>query len=38
MTEVLLDLTAGLAAETTERALEELREAGVELSGKPVVQ
>jgi len=34
---VLLDLTAGVAAETTERALEELRSAGVELSGKPVV-
>ncbi|WP_086562183.1 isochorismatase family protein [Streptomyces africanus] len=37
-THVLLDLTAGVARETTERALEELREAGVELSGKPVVQ
>ncbi|MEV7077116.1 nicotinamidase [Streptomyces sp. NPDC093516] len=37
-TQVLLDLTAGVAAETTERALEELREAGVELTGKPVVQ
>ncbi|MFI6852625.1 isochorismatase family protein [Streptomyces sp. NPDC050416] len=37
-THVLLDLTAGVAQETTERALEELREAGVELSGKPVVQ
>ncbi|MFF8730237.1 isochorismatase family protein [Streptomyces sp. NPDC015171] len=36
-TQVLLDLTAGVAAETTERALEELREAGVELAGKPVV-
>jgi nicotinamidase/pyrazinamidase len=36
-TQVLLDLTAGVAEETTERALEELREAGVELSGKPVV-
>ena len=36
-TQVLLDLTAGVAAETTERALEELRAAGVELSGKPVV-
>ncbi|MEV0690493.1 nicotinamidase [Streptomyces sp. NPDC050388] len=35
---VLLDLTAGVAAQTTERALEELRGAGVELSGKPVVQ
>ncbi|GAA0468981.1 isochorismatase family protein [Streptomyces stramineus] len=37
-TQVLLDLTAGVAAGTTERALEELRDAGVELSGKPVVQ
>ncbi|MFF5855573.1 isochorismatase family protein [Streptomyces sp. NPDC012751] len=36
-TQVLLDLTAGVAAQTTERALEELREAGVELTGKPVV-
>lgn len=36
-TQVLLDLTAGVAEGTTERALEELREAGVELSGKPVV-
>ncbi|MEU1851850.1 nicotinamidase [Streptomyces sp. NPDC019990] len=37
-THVLLDLTAGVSHATTERALEELREAGVELSGKPVVQ
>ncbi|MEH6375552.1 isochorismatase family protein [Streptomyces sp. KLMMK] len=36
-THVLLDLTAGVAPGTTERALEELRDAGVELSGKPVV-
>jgi nicotinamidase/pyrazinamidase len=36
-TQVLLDLTAGVAEGTTERALEEMREAGVELSGKPVV-
>ncbi|MBQ0988349.1 isochorismatase family protein [Streptomyces sp. F63] len=36
-TRVLLDLTAGVAAESTERTLEELREAGVELQGKPVV-
>jgi nicotinamidase/pyrazinamidase len=36
-TRVLLDLTAGVAADPTERALEELRGAGVELSGKPVV-
>ncbi|MFE1246523.1 nicotinamidase [Streptomyces sp. NPDC058735] len=37
-TRVLLDLTAGVAAETTERALEELREGGVELTGEPVVR
>ncbi|MFJ2926353.1 nicotinamidase [Streptomyces massasporeus] len=37
-TQVLLDLTAGVAQESTERALEELRAAGVELTGKPVVQ
>ncbi|MFF1644699.1 isochorismatase family protein [Streptomyces sp. NPDC058240] len=36
-THVLLDLTAGVAEETTERALEELRRVGVKLSGKPVV-
>ncbi|MGW4228690.1 isochorismatase family protein [Streptomyces sp. NPDC004980] len=36
-THVLLDLTAGVAEGTTERALEELRAAGVALSGKPVV-
>ncbi|MER7174046.1 isochorismatase family protein [Streptomyces mesophilus] len=36
-THVLLDLTAGVAEDSTERALEELRAAGVELSGKPVV-
>ncbi|MEV8454498.1 isochorismatase family protein [Streptomyces sp. NPDC052095] len=36
-THVLLDLTAGVAEETTERALEELRRAGVKLTGKPVV-
>ena len=36
-TRVLLDLTAGVAAATTERALEELRHAGVELSGEPLV-
>jgi nicotinamidase/pyrazinamidase len=34
---VLLDLTAGVAPATTERALAELRDAGVELTGKPVV-
>jgi nicotinamidase/pyrazinamidase len=36
-TQVLLDLTAGVAEETTELAVEEMRKAGVELSGKPVV-
>lgn len=36
-THVLLELTAGVAEGSTERALEELRAAGVELSGKPVV-
>ena len=36
-TQVLLDLTAGVAEESTARALDELREAGVELTGKPVV-
>ncbi|WP_326697739.1 isochorismatase family protein [Streptomyces sp. NBC_01754] len=36
-TRVLLNLTAGVAEGTTERALAELRTAGVALSGKPVV-
>lgn len=36
-THVLLDLTAGVAEATTDRALAELRAAGVVLSGKPVV-
>lgn len=36
-TRVLLELTAGVAADTTEAALEQLREAGVELVGRPVV-
>ncbi|MFD9224379.1 isochorismatase family protein [Streptomyces sp. NPDC060064] len=36
-TTVLLDLTAGVAEATTERALEELRGAGVELTGKPML-
>ncbi|MBT2469699.1 nicotinamidase [Streptomyces sp. ISL-66] len=36
-THVLLDLTAGVAPHTTTRALAELRAAGVELSGTPVV-
>jgi nicotinamidase/pyrazinamidase len=36
-TTVLLDLTAGVTPATTEAALAELRAAGVELTGKPVV-
>jgi nicotinamidase/pyrazinamidase len=36
-THVLLDLTAGVAEATTEQAKEQLREAGVELTGKPIV-
>ena len=35
---VLLDLTAGVAQETTTRALTALREADVELTGAPVVR
>ncbi|MFE0647220.1 isochorismatase family protein [Streptomyces sp. NPDC059534] len=34
---VLLDYTAGVAADTTGLALDELRAAGVELTGRPVV-
>lgn len=34
---VLLDYTAGVAADTTSTAITELRQAGVALSGKPVV-
>ncbi|MEW2120437.1 isochorismatase family protein [Streptomyces sp. NPDC005474] len=34
---VLLDYTAGVAADTTRAALDELRRAGVALSGEPVV-
>jgi len=34
---VLLDLTAGVTIPTTERAVEELRAAGVDLVGDPVV-
>jgi nicotinamidase/pyrazinamidase len=37
-TRVLLDLTAGVAATTTATALSRMREAGVELSGDPVVR
>jgi nicotinamidase/pyrazinamidase len=36
-TSVLLDHTAGVARETTDRALDQLRTAGVELTGTPVV-
>jgi nicotinamidase/pyrazinamidase len=36
-TTVLLDLTAGVGAATTQRALEELRQAGANLVGTPVV-
>ncbi|MFD7644187.1 isochorismatase family protein [Kitasatospora sp. NPDC059795] len=37
-TRVLLDLTAGVAPATTAAALDELRGAGVELTGTPVLQ
>ncbi|MEU5509379.1 nicotinamidase [Streptomyces fungicidicus] len=37
-TRVLLGLTAGVAGATTERAVEEMRGAGVELTGAPVVR
>lgn len=37
-TRVLLDLTAGVARETTDHALEELRASGVELVGEPVIR
>lgn len=36
-TRVLLDLTAGVAPETTERALGQLRSAGIRLIGSPVL-
>jgi nicotinamidase/pyrazinamidase len=36
-TRVLLDLTAGVAPATTEQALEQLRKAGVAMTGKPTV-
>jgi nicotinamidase/pyrazinamidase len=36
-TRVLLDLTAGVARPTTGAALDQLREAGVRLSGRPVL-
>jgi len=34
-TRVLLGLTAGVAPESTAKAIEELRSAGVELTGAP---
>jgi len=37
-TRVLLGLTAGVARASTDRALEELRAAGIELIGQPVVR
>ncbi|CAM5605452.1 isochorismatase family protein [Streptomyces californicus] len=37
VTQVLLDLTAGVSGATTERALTELRTAGVKLSGTPAL-
>ena len=37
-TRVLLDLTAGVARETVDRALEEMRGEGVHLTGQPVVR
>jgi nicotinamidase/pyrazinamidase len=37
-TTVRLDLTAGVAADTTGRALEELRAAGIRLVGEPIIR
>lgn len=37
-TRVLLDLTAGVAPDTTSRALDEMQAAGVSLTGTPVVR
>ncbi|GIF45568.1 nicotinamidase/pyrazinamidase [Asanoa ferruginea] len=37
-TTVLLDLTAGVLPDTTEEAVERLREAGITLVGKPIVR
>jgi nicotinamidase/pyrazinamidase len=37
-TRVLLGMTAGVALDTTERALVEMRSAGVQLDGEPVVR
>jgi nicotinamidase/pyrazinamidase len=37
-TRVLLGMTAGVARDTTDRALGDMREAGVELEGAPIVR
>jgi nicotinamidase/pyrazinamidase len=37
-TRVLLELTAGVMTETTERAMEEMRDHGVRLEGQPVLR
>jgi len=37
-TRVFLDLTAGVAFQTTESALAQMRAAGIDLEGKPIVQ
>jgi nicotinamidase/pyrazinamidase len=37
-TRVLLDLTAGVTEPTTARAIDELRDAGVELTGEPIIR
>ncbi len=37
-TRVLLDLTAGVARTTTDAALTQLKDAGAELVGEPVVR
>lgn len=36
-TRVLLSMTAGVAAPTTQRAVDEMRNAGIELVGRPIV-
>jgi nicotinamidase/pyrazinamidase len=37
-TRVLLDLTAGVAQSTVDSAVDQMREAGVELAGEPIVR
>lgn len=37
-TRVLLDLTAGVAPQTTDQALAQMKDAGVELTGAPIVR